>query len=281
MAITICKECGNVISLNAEACPKCGSQSPFMSSLEEYKFIKDNYHKYPFPESKHLVERMEELEKTDDEVKKNCEEINKEIEEKTKKKLQEEQIVLDKKRKRNRYIAIGAVTISVGFIVLLMVENNNRIKELARMEAYNDSVRIVENSIRKEQEFLEQMEHYDLVQKSIKIISVAPTRERYSRFTDLNVYYKNISDKTIKYFIFEAIGYNSVGDAVSAYGSYTGIYRGKDTGPVKPGHKGGGQWSGVWYGTNIKNVAITRVEIEYMDGTKLECETPEIITISK
>lgn len=82
-------------------------------------------------------------------------------------------------------------------------------------------------------------------------------------------YYKNLSDKTIKYLCWTGIAINAVGDSVDceARGYYS--FNGKDTGPVKKGQTSGGVWDCAWYNYSARKLKITEISIEYMDGTSI------------
>lgn len=81
------------------------------------------------------------------------------------------------------------------------------------------------------------------------------------------IYYNN-SSKKIKYIVFTAQAYNQVNDRIkSEIGGYSS-FRMKDVGPIAKGEYGGGEWDGVWYNTTTAYAKITKIEIEYMDGSK-------------
>ena len=81
--------------------------------------------------------------------------------------------------------------------------------------------------------------------------------------------YQNTGNKTIKYAIFGFIPYNAVGDAVGC--EVTGECERfvRETGPVGPGgYKSNRMFENAWYNTSIKSVKISKVYIQYMDGTE-------------
>ena len=112
-----------------------------------------------------------------------------------------------------------------------------------------------------------------LLQKKIKITKAWLSRPNSACGVDANVYYKNLSDKTIKYFVWSGYPLNAVGDRVGCEIRGFDDYRGKDTGPIKPGHSGGGCWDCAWYNCTAKKLIITGVEITYMDGSTLNINT--------
>lgn len=100
---------------------------------------------------------------------------------------------------------------------------------------------------------------------------------------DVRLGIANLSNKTIKYFRATVVSYNAVGDRV------TGDIRGRSsariysTGPYA-GYDGVNdpalrplRWDTVWYNSSIRCIEITRVSIEYMDGTTRTFSTPSSI----
>ena len=94
------------------------------------------------------------------------------------------------------------------------------------------------------------------------------------------MFYKNLSDKTIKYFYWEGCAKNAVGDIVENEIGGRVLFRGKDTGPIKPRKTGGGCWDCIIYNSTARKLIITEVAIEYMDGTELKIQENEIKYIS-
>ncbi len=79
---------------------------------------------------------------------------------------------------------------------------------------------------------------------------------------------KNLSEKTIKYASIFCVPYNAVGDAVSC--SISGKVEDgvRFTGPLGPNQVAYNKlWSNAWYNHSISSVVLTKVIIEYMDGT--------------
>ena len=90
------------------------------------------------------------------------------------------------------------------------------------------------------------------------------------------IYYKNLSNKTIKYFIWKGYAKNAVGDIVENEIGGNVSFSGKDTGPIRPGKTGGGCWDCIIYNWTAKKLVMTSVTIEYMDGTELKISEKEI-----
>ena len=79
----------------------------------------------------------------------------------------------------------------------------------------------------------------------------------------------------------EDILINAVGDPVSCTIRDYSEHGGRDTGPIRKGASGGGSWDCVWYNWQAKKLILTKVEIEYMDGSALNIEGDELYLIGK
>jgi len=85
---------------------------------------------------------------------------------------------------------------------------------------------------------------------------------------DAVVVYSNLSDKTIKYFIWRGYALNAVGDKVMCTVRDTYYFAGKDTGPYEPGETlCGGKWGAMIYNSSARKLVIYEISIEYMDGS--------------
>ena len=119
-------------------------------------------------------------------------------------------------------------------------------------------------------------ERISAVKKTIKIKSAYLSSPNSASGVDAYFYYKNVSDKTIKYLVWIGYPMNAVGDRVDCEIRGYADYRGKDTGPIKPGKSSGGCWSCAWYNWTAKKLILTGIEIEYMDGTTFTIYEDEI-----
>lgn len=83
----------------------------------------------------------------------------------------------------------------------------------------------------------------------------------------LQLTFKNMSEKTIKYIYFYFFAYNAVGDVQEC--STTGKVKAclKYTGPLEPEKVARNTWDCVWYNSTISTCTLSEVEIEYMDGS--------------
>lgn len=79
----------------------------------------------------------------------------------------------------------------------------------------------------------------------------------------------NTGDKSIKYAKFYMIPYNAVGDAVGCDTRKCSEFCINLTGPVEPGKLMKGVYAeNCWYNSSIKTARVSKVEIQYMDGTE-------------
>lgn len=107
----------------------------------------------------------------------------------------------------------------------------------------------------------------DHLKHTLKIKSAYLSAPNSASGVDAIVYYVNKSKKTIKYLTWEGNAINAVGDMVPCDIRNYYSYRGKDTGPIKPGKTGGGTWSCAWYNWTAKKLKLVQIDIEYMDGS--------------
>lgn len=120
------------------------------------------------------------------------------------------------------------------------------------------------------------LKRIDLLKHSVRITTARLSSPNSAGGVDAIVYYKNLSNKTIKYFNWEGYAKNAVGDIVENEIGGREFFRGKDTGPIKHGKTGGGCWDCIIYNWTAKKLVITEVTIEYMDGTELKISENEI-----
>ena len=144
------------------------------------------------------------------------------------------------------------------------------------IETVFDDEAISEPIIDTAQDSIKREERINAVKKTIKITSAYLGRPNSASGVDAYFYYKNLSDKTIKYLVWEGYPMNSVGDRVGCDIRGYQDYRGKDTGPVKPGKSSGGCWGCAWYNSTAKKLVLTGIDIEYMDGSTFTITENEI-----
>ena len=80
----------------------------------------------------------------------------------------------------------------------------------------------------------------------------------------------NNTNKIIKYATFVLYAYNAVGDAVQCERrkKYEAII--KMTGPINPCERPEEKFGNLWYNNTIRQIAIAKVILEYMDGSSEE-----------
>ncbi len=79
---------------------------------------------------------------------------------------------------------------------------------------------------------------------------------------------KNLDERTIKYAYFEFVPYNAVGDLAPCTIRRKSAMNCKFTGPLaKDQAMYGIMWENCWYNSTISKVLLTKVLVEYMDGT--------------
>ena len=84
------------------------------------------------------------------------------------------------------------------------------------------------------------------------------------------VSWQNISDKDIKYAVFQLVPYNAVNDIQRCEITRRSLVSLEDTGPVKPDQMVSmSKWANVWYNSTIDHLGIKGLEITFMDGTKI------------
>jgi len=89
--------------------------------------------------------------------------------------------------------------------------------------------------------------------------------------------FKNLSNKTIKYITFSFIPYNAVGDAVSCSARYESERSVRFTGPLNPQETNKGTYfENAWYNNTIVKVVVSKVKIEYTDGSEETIEGSDI-----
>lgn len=176
-------------------------------------------------------------------------------------------------------VIVTIIAIFLLFIILIGTTGNNKQSE---QTSFEDSIAVVADKPSSKPIFdakkdsIERAERISKVKKTIKITSAYLGRPNSASGVDAYFYYKNLSDKTIKYLIWEGYPINAVGDRVDCEIRGYRSYRGRDTGPVKPGRSSGGCWGCAWYNSTAKKLILTGIEIEYMDGSTFTIKEREI-----
>lgn len=89
--------------------------------------------------------------------------------------------------------------------------------------------------------------------------------------------YYNAGEKEIKYITFSYVPYNSVNDVVACTASGKTEVSGKLTGPIPSKHKSHVTWENMWFNPTVTKAILTKMHIEFMDGTEEVIEREAII----
>lgn len=166
----------------------------------------------------------------------------------------------------------------------ISAEERARLDSLAKVEAARaDSIRQYEKAQAESLSIEREKKRIKDLKKTIQIINVYPSKPNSAGGVDAHTVWKNTSNKVVKYISFEWDPYNAVGDVVGC--SIRGYRRtgGKVTGPINPGqtYGYGYYWDCMWYNNTIKKLKLTKIEIDYMDGTTKTIETSDIEHVYK
>ena len=144
-----------------------------------------------------------------------------------------------------------------------------------KQKLIQDSIRI-QDSIKIEIEEKKKEERILEIKNSLSNISFSLSSSNSVGGRDVTFYYTNKSPKTIKYLVWGASFKNAVGDFVGCTAREYTTYRGKDTGPVKTNHRGGGYWGTVIYNHTARKMLLYEIRIDYMDGSTLRITGKEL-----
>lgn len=89
----------------------------------------------------------------------------------------------------------------------------------------------------------------------------------------------NAGEKRIKYLIFSYLPFNQVGDVVACTISKKSEVNAKITGPIEAKRKQNVGWEHLWYNSTVSKVLITKIHIQYMDGTEELIDCKDIISM--
>lgn len=93
---------------------------------------------------------------------------------------------------------------------------------------------------------------------------------------DYELWYTNMSNKTIKYLYWYGNVFNAVNDKVTCEIRRSYEFSGKDTGPVPKGTTWGGTWDCVIYNYSAKEMRLNKITIMYTDGTSASISSKDI-----
>lgn len=187
-------------------------------------------------------------------------------------------------KKTEKAIYVLGLILIVYFISLLVSNRNSDSKESRIIRNHTetvDSLQAIRDSMQQASiDSIKKANRIKLLKNSVRITTARLSSPNSAGGVDAIVFYKNLSDKTIKYFYWEGCAKNAVGDIVENEIGGRVLFRGKDTGPIKPRKTGGGCWDCIIYNSTARKLIITEVAIEYMDGTELKILENEIKYIS-
>ena len=97
---------------------------------------------------------------------------------------------------------------------------------------------------------------------------------------DLRFDIQNTSSKRIKYAVFYLVPYNAVYDIVGSEIGGIAEKGVKVTGPLEPNQIHEAYFEMVWFNNTIRSANLTKVEIQYMDGTEETVQGSEVTSVS-
>lgn len=96
---------------------------------------------------------------------------------------------------------------------------------------------------------------------------------------DVDIQFSNISQKTIKYVTFKIGVFNRVFDRINCTITHKNYFEVLYTGPLNKGATDKKHWDPSYYNKDTYKAFITGVNIEYMDGAKLDVKGDELMLI--
>lgn len=175
------------------------------------------------------------------------------------------------------------ITVGICFCIIGTLIYLNETHDHYTPSSYSDyESRYIDSIYKSQQSMLHEAEYEKNAEKldsSIKVIKYYTEDPNSAGGVDVNIVWKNTSKKTVKYARFRLVPYNRVDDIVScSIRDYNEKWV-KAIGPIKPGQITGYDtyWETLWYNHSIAYMKINSIEIEYMDGTIIRSEKPQII----
>lgn len=183
-------------------------------------------------------------------------------------------------KKMEKAMCVLCLILLVYCISLLVSNINSDSKESRRSQNHTetvDSLQFIQDSISNARaDSIKKARRINILKNSVRITTARLSTPNSAAGVDAIIYYKNLSNKTIKYFYWEGYAKNAVCDIVENEIGGRELFGGKDTGPIKPQKTGGGCWDCIIYNSTARKLIITEVAIEYMDGTELKIRENEI-----
>lgn len=120
----------------------------------------------------------------------------------------------------------------------------------------------------------------DKAREIIRVTKLSTSKPNSAGGVDLFIGYKNMSDKVIKYATFTIVPYNKVGDRARCDIRGYAEFNAQDEGPHNKGEGLIGNynwyWENAWYCWTIDRLELTKIDIEYMDGTRVTLSGDDI-----
>ena len=182
----------------------------------------------------------------------------------------------NKTSKPNLFFTNSQIYLITGLVLLILFV---KVTSCNRQEEFSDLKLSRENRNREMMDSLksyqDSTDHYSKwvqsYRDSIQIIKCYTSNPNSAGGVDLNVIWKNNTQKTIKYCSFIVNPYNAVGDIVPC--DIRGYNLGfKVTGPIKAGKVDGygTYWDCAWYNHTIEKAKVSSVTLTFMDDTQVE-----------
>ena len=148
-------------------------------------------------------------------------------------------------------------------------EANEAQEYVVRAQAEEAIVVAKQNEEAQKQKQLAERSNIDKARSIIRVSKVYTGNPNSAGGVDFHVVWQNTSNKVIKYCYFTVVPYNSVEDIVSCTIRHQSEFTGKVTGPIDPGQWYGENysWQNAWYNNTIVKAKLTKIQIDYMDGT--------------
>lgn len=169
-------------------------------------------------------------------------------------------------KKDNINYVFGFLGLIFLFLIMYNMQTNSlSTKPQSQIEKPKDTTKV--------EMYVEPVDSSKFYRDSIQIIKKYTSDPNSAGGVDLNIIWKNKSKRTVKYARFKVSAINAVNDEVyseiSVYDSPKWV---TVTGPIKPNQVDGygTYWSCVWYNHTIQKCKIRSIELEYMDGSKID-----------
>lgn len=197
---------------------------------------------------------------------------------------------IERDTKLSNFAGFG-VLIAIGIVIILSIaiaisnSSNNSSTQDASYTA--DSTEILKHekasaekasAEKAKNDSIANVKRIQTLKHSIRITKVSLSSPNSANGVSATFRFKNTSKKTIKYLVWMGYPINAVGDVVDCEIRGYSDFRGQVTGPIKPGHsnKGSDYWDCAWYNSTAKKIVLTGIEIEYMDGSRLDIAEDEL-----